>query len=389
MKDSIHASFTVSYEHQVHFTRAAFSPDNPLLADVLSSRPEARIPRVLFVVDAGLADAKPDLVPAIRGYFAGRTREFDLCENIVSVPGGEVVKNSEEAVQRIYAAIEENGLCRHCHVVALGGGALLDVAGFAAATAHRGIRHIRMPSTVLGQNDAGVGVKNGLNWRGKKNFIGTFAPPFAVINDFELLATLPDREKRAGLIEAIKVALIHDAEFFEAIERDRDRLRDFEPAALEELIRRCAEAHVRHITTCGDPFELGSARPLDFGHWAAHKLEPLSGFRIHHGEAVAIGIALDVIYSQLAGHLPAKSAERILTLIESLGFELWAAELDLREPNGEPTVLRGLEEFREHLGGALTITLLAEIGRGFEVHSMDTATILRALTLLAERSAKS
>jgi len=385
----IHASFAVSYEHQVHFTRAAFSPDNPLLADVLSSRLEARVPRVLFVIDAGLADAKPDLVPAIRGYFGGRTREFDLCEDIVSVPGGEVAKNSEEAVQRIYAAIEENGLCRHCYVVAIGGGALLDVAGFAAATAHRGIRHIRMPSTVLGQNDAGVGVKNGFNWRGKKNFVGTFAPPFAVINDFELLATLPDREKRAGLIEAIKVALIRDADFFETIERDRDRLRDFEPAALEELIRRCAEAHVRHITTCGDPFELGSARPLDFGHWAAHKLEPLSGFRIHHGEAVAIGIALDVIYSQLAGHLPAASAERILALIESLGFELWAAELDLREADGAPTVIRGLEEFREHLGGALTITLLAEIGRGFEVHTMDTPTILQAMTILSRRSVKS
>jgi 3-dehydroquinate synthase len=385
----IQARFAVSYEHQVHFTRAAFAPDNPLLADVLSSRPETRPPRVLFVIDDGLAKAKTDLVPLIRNYFAGREGQLQLCEDMVFVPGGEAAKNSEDAVQRIYAAIEENGLCRHCYLVAIGGGALLDVAGFAAATAHRGIRHLRMPSTVLGQNDAGVGVKNGFNWRGKKNFVGTFSPPFAVINDFELLATLPHREKRAGLIEAIKVALIRDAEFFEAIERDRDRLRRFEPAVMEELIRRCAEAHVRHITTCGDPFELGSARPLDFGHWAAHKLEPLSGFRIHHGEAVAIGIALDVIYSQLAGHLSAASAERILALIESFGFELWAGELDLREPNGEPTVIRGLEDFREHLGGALTITLLGEIGRGFEVHSMDTSTIEEAMKILAERAVKS
>ena len=381
----IHASFAVSYEHQVHFTRAAFSPDNPLLADVLSSRLEARVPRVLFVIDAGLADAKPDLVPAIRGYFGGRTREFDLCEDIVSVPGGEVAKNSEEAVQRIYAAIEENGLCRHCYVVAIGGGALLDVAGFAAATAHRGIRHIRMPSTVLGQNDAGVGVKNGFNWRGKKNFVGTFAPPFAVINDFELLATLPDREKRAGLIEAIKVALIRDADFFETIERDRDRLRDFEPAALEELIRRCAEAHVRHITTCGDPFELGSARPLDFGHWAAHKLEQLSHHRLRHGEAVAVGIALDSTYSYLTGSLPHADWLRIIELFEAVRLPIWHRDMTTPGSGGRPAVLAGLEEFREHLGGRLTVMLLERIGSGFEVHELDETVLLEASDLLRRR----
>jgi len=241
---------------------------------------------------------------------------------------------------------------------------------------------------VLGQNDAGVGVKNGINHFGKKNFVGTFAPPFAVINDSELLATLPKREKRAGYIEAVKVALIRDREFFESIECNQDALRAFEPAAIEELIRRCAEAHVRHIATCGDPFELGSARPLDFGHWAAHKLEQISGFRIHHGEAVAIGIALDVTYSMLAGYLPETDAQRIIALIEALGFELWADELDLRDVNGEPTVVGGLEEFREHLGGALTITLLKGIGQGIEVNEMATSNILLALDQLSARALK-
>jgi 3-dehydroquinate synthase len=389
MNDRIQASFAVTYEHQVHFTRGVFQPENPLLADVLAAVRTARVPRVLFVVDAHLTDASPDLAPAIRNYFAGRERQFELVRDIVSVPGGEVAKNSDDAVQQVYAAIERNGLCRHCYVIAIGGGALLDVAGFAAATAHRGIRHVRMPSTVLSQNDAGVGVKNGINCFGKKNFVGTFAPPFAVINDFELLATLPEREKRAGYIEAVKVALIRDREFFERLERDQDRLRQFEPAAMEELIRRCAEAHVRHIAAGGDPFELGSARPLDFGHWAAHKLEQISGFRIHHGEAVAIGIALDVIYSKLAGHLSAEAAGRILKLIESLGFALWAEELDLRDVDGQPTVIRGLEEFREHLGGALTITLLKDIGQGFEVNAMDRTLILRAMSQLLERVLKS
>lgn len=388
MSDRIQAGFAVKYEHQVHFTRGVFRRDNPLLAGVLASGKAARPPRVLLVLDEQLANAQPGLFSAIQHYFAGREGQFDLAPERLLIPGGEAAKNDETSVEGLYAAIERNGLCRHGYVIAIGGGALLDVAGFAAATAHRGIRHIRMPSTVLGQNDAGVGVKNGVNRFGKKNFLGTFAPPFAVINDFELLATLPEREKRGGYIEAVKVALIRDREFFERIERSRDALRAFDPTAMEDLIRRCAEAHVRHIANGGDPFELGSARPLDFGHWAAHKLEQLSGFRIQHGEAVAIGIALDVAYSVLAGHLDAAEAERVIALIESLGFALWAEELDLRNADGEPAVVAGLEEFREHLGGALTITLLKGIGQGFEVNSMDTAKIRQALEQLSARALK-
>ncbi len=385
MNDSIRATITVSHEHQVHFTHGAFRVDNPLLANVLAVKPSGRTPRILVVLDENLANAQPKLVPAITDYFARLNPQFDLVADPLLIGGGEAAKNTETAVKRIYAAIEQHGLCRHCYVIGIGGGALLDVVGFAAATAHRGVRHVRMPTTVLAQDDAGVGVKNGINAFGKKNFIGTFAPPFAVINDFNLLASLPEREKRAGYIEAIKVALIRDAKFFEFIESNQAALQKFEPTAVEQLIRRCAEAHVRHIATGGDPFEQGSARPLDFGHWSAHKLEQLSEFRIHHGEAVAIGIALDVIYSALAGHLDTASGERILKLIESLGFELWSDQLTRNSSSGKLSVLHGLEEFREHLGGALTITLLKSIGQGFEVHAMDEGKVAEAITELSRR----
>lgn len=386
MNEPIRATFAVSYEHQVHFTHGAFRADNELLATVLASKPSNRLPRVLVVLDENLAAAQPTLVPAIKEYFARRKAAFELAGEHLLISGGESSKNSEAAVKRIYAAIEQHGLCRHCYVIGIGGGALLDVVGFAAATAHRGVRHVRLPTTVLAQDDAGVGVKNGFNAFGKKNFIGTFAPPFAVINDFDLLTSLPAREKRAGYIEAIKVALIRDANFFAFIEQNQDALKNFTPAAVEELIRRCAEAHVRHIATGGDPFEQGSARPLDFGHWAAHKLEQLSEFRIHHGEAVAIGIALDVIYSTLIGALDAPSGERILKLIQSLGFAIWSDELTRKSSSGKFSVLHGLEEFREHLGGALTITLLKSIGQGFEVHQMDEGKVRQSIDLLSERA---
>ncbi len=252
------------------------------------------------------------------------------------------------------------------------------MAGLAAATAHRGVRHIRIPTTTLSQCDSGVGVKNGINAFGKKNFIGTFTPPFAVINDFQLLATLTPRDLRAGFVEAVKVACIRSREFFETLEQESAALAKFEPDAMRQLIRRCAELHLDHIAKNGDPFEFGSARPLDFGHWAAHKLEQLSGFSLRHGEAVAIGIALDVTYAKRAGFLKTENANRVLKLLEDLGFDLFNADLQRAE------LLAGLEEFREHLGGRLAITLLRDLGVGFEVNEMRLEWIREAIAELAE-----
>jgi 3-dehydroquinate synthase len=281
--------------------------------------------------------------------------------------------------------IHRHHIDRHNHVVVVGGGALLDMVGLAAATAHRGVRLIRIPTTTLAQDDSGVGVKNGVNAFGKKNFVGTFAPPTAVINDFDLLASLPERDKRAGYVEAVKVACIRDADFFRRLEGDAAALAAFEPEAMKHLIRRSAELHLNHIATGGDPFEMGSARPLDFGHWAAHKLEQMTGYRLRHGEAVAIGIALDVFYAVRRGLLDRVEAERILRLLEQLGFTLFDPELRAVGSSGSLAVLEGLEEFREHLGGELTITLLEGIGRGIEVHEMDLAEVRRALDDLEER----
>ena len=237
----------------------------------------------------------------------------------------------------------------------------------------------------MSQADSGVGVKTAINAFGKKNFVGTFTPPFAVINDFNLLATLDPRDKRSGYVEAVKVACIRDANFFDELERAAAKLALFEPGAMKRLIRRCAELHLDHIATSGDPFEMGSARPLDFGHWVAHKLEQLSRFDISHGEAVAIGIALDVTYARNIGLLDGLSAGRILNLLERLGFKLFAGELLNTDVTDRLQVLSGLEEFREHLGGELTITLLKEIGHGVEVHEMEQQKIIEAIHELRGR----
>jgi 3-dehydroquinate synthase len=384
----IERTITVNWRHQVHFTHDVFAPANPLLRDVLIGDGARTRHKALVVLDEALAQAQPGLARGIEAYFAAHANTLELVCAPLVIEGGERTKNSYFHVSEIHSAVDKHHIDRHSYIVAVGGGALLDMAGLAAATAHRGVRHVRIPTTTLSQADSGVGVKNGINAFGKKNFIGTFCPPFAVINDFALLGTLSPRDKRAGYVEAVKVACIRDAGFFSAIERDAGALAAFEPAAMQRLIHRCAELHLNHIATSGDPFEFGSARPLDFGHWAAHKLEQLSDYKLRHGEAVAIGIALDVVYSRTMGFLDAASAERVLALLERLGFDLFANELLNVDSDHNLHVIAGLTEFREHLGGELTITLLRAIGQGFEVHEMNLPRVIEAIYELQERHAR-
>jgi len=378
----IERSIQVAWQLRVFFTENVFAPENPVLKDALA---DAAPRKALVILEDSLSQALPELEHRIENYFSAHAAALKLVRPPLFVCGSETAKNSPTIISEIQSHISRNHIDRHSYLIAVGGGALLDVAGFAAATAHRGVRHVRIPTTTLSQADSGVGVKNGLNAFGKKNFIGTFAPPFAVINDFNLLATLEPHDKRGGYVEAVKIACIRDRNFFDEIERDSEKLAAFEPDAMKHLIRRCAELHLDHIATSGDPFEMGSARPLDFGHWAAHKLEQVSRFQISHGDAVAIGIAMDVIYSRNIGLFDAQSAARILNLLEKLGFKLFADELLNADAGDRLLVLAGLEEFREHLGGELTVTLLKEIGRGVEVHEMNQPKIIEAIHELRGR----
>jgi 3-dehydroquinate synthase len=375
----------VEYSYPLFFTRGLFEPSNLVLRSALTRREPDRQHRCLVVVDQGVADGWPELARAITRYAAFHADAMCLTRPAWVLPGGEIAKNDAQLPARILQSVNADGIDRQSFVVCVGGGALLDAVGYAAAIAHRGVRLIRVPSTVLSQNDSGVGVKNGINAFGKKNFEGTFAPPWAVLNDLDLLASLSRRDLVSGMSEAVKVALIRDGDFFQWMERNAEPLGACEPSALEYLIRRCAELHLEHIATSGDPFEIGTARPLDFGHWAAHKLESMTSYRLRHGEAVAIGIAIDVVYSELAGHLEPDTAEPVLRLLQELGLPLWDTALEEEAESGRLRVLDGLAEFREHLGGELTVTLLRGIGDGFEVHEMDEALIRRAILQLRHR----
>ncbi len=377
--------FTITYEYPVHFTDGLLRPDNPVLAQTLSRLEPDRRHRCVVFVDDGIIAARPGIVDEITAYAAAHRETIELVAPPIPVPGGERIKNELFFVEPMQRQLVEHRIDRHSYVIAIGGGAVLDAVGLVAATTHRGIRLIRVPTTVLAQDDSGVGVKNGVNLLGVKNLVGTFAPPFAVLNDIDLLALLPERDKVAGMAEAVKVALIRDADFFAWLERHAADLVTFRRPALARMIRRCAELHMHQIAHGGDPFETGSARPLDYGHWSAHKLETLTKHHVRHGEAVAIGMALDARYAVLAGMLAPGAEERICALLEFLGFRLWHPALESTRPDGELALIEGLREFQEHLGGELTVTLLEAIGRGVEVHAIDEAKVREAIAWLKQR----
>ena len=368
----------VTFKHRVVFTRDSFALENPELAAVLR---EGGGRRALVLIEETVAAAWPQLASEVTAYFARLDIGF---RGIQVLPGGEAVKADDLWVRHVWQVIDAAHLDRHSYVVAIGGGAFLDTVGYAAATAHRGVRLVRFPTTTLAQDDSGVGVKCAINAFGKKNWIGAFAVPFAVINDFRFLHSQAGETRRAGLIEAVKVALVKDRAFFEWIEANLAGLAAGEPSLMESCVEQSALLHVRHIATGGDPFESGSSRPLDFGHWAAHKLESLTGYQLSHAPAVAIGLALDTLYSSRAGLAPAAVADRVFRILAGLQLAVYHPALDWLDDSGRRRVFDGLDEFREHLGGELTVLMLQDIGHGIDVHQLDRSLVGQCIDELRE-----
>lgn len=372
----------IAFTHRVRFTRGLFEPTNPTLVDAIDpNRTGGGTPRLLLALDAGLAAARPGVAEAFAAYASAHAARMPMPAATLLIPGGEACKNDPSVVDALLEAVERERICRRSAMVAIGGGAVLDVVGFAAAIAHRGVRLLRVPTTTLAQDDAAMGVKNGVNRFGKKNFVGAFAVPWAVLCDETLLETLPDAHYRDGFSEAVKIALLRDPALFAALEAGADAIRRRDAAVAMPIVRRSAHLHLKHILEGGDPFESREARPLDYGHWSAHRLESLTRFELSHGAAVGIGVALDTAYAAIEGRLPERDAERTLRLLRALGIATWHAALA-----DVGTLLAGLEEFREHLGGRLTVTLLEGIGRPVDVHALDRDTLRRAIDRLAASS---
>jgi 3-dehydroquinate synthase len=326
-----------------------------------------------------VADSWPGLEHRLGEWFDAHPRCGSLVSPVLIVPGGERCKNDFEYHKVIARNMRLTKLDRHSRVIIIGGGAVLDAVGFIASITHRGIRYLRVPTTVLSQNDLGVGVKNGVNLYNAKNYFGTFTPPCGVINDLDFLKTLDFRDWLAGIAEAFKVAIIKDSLFLHDLVSLAARLRSRDEEAMERLVIRCAQLHAEHIATSGDPFEAGSSRPLDFGHWSAHYLEVLTGYALRHGEAVAIGLGLDLIIARNRGLISQEEYKLVSQALLDCGFSLWHPMLAERESSGRLCIYNGLEEFRQHLGGALTLVMPNHLGGQCQINQISYNEVEQAV----------
>jgi len=369
--------FSVPFRHRLRFTQDCFGDDWHEVAKLFES--EEKPARIQIWIDQGVSDADPAIIDRIR-ICIEQTPAIAVTRPPQTLIGGEQVKTSDSAIEHLLRAIHHDGLDRRNYILAIGGGAILDAVGYAAAIAHRGIRLIRFPTTTLAQADSGVGVKNAVNAYGKKNWKGTFAVPWAVVNDRTLLSHLSDRDFRSGFAEAVKVSLLKSPAAFDILCRNAKRIAARDMPMAIQAIRASVLTHLHHIIYGGDPFESNEARPLDFGHWSAHKLESLCQYQLRHGEAVSIGVALDVVYSSLVHQLPQAIVDRTLNALRDLGLPIHHEKLD------DTAIFDGLEEFRQHLGGRLTLTMIQDLGQTLQVHTVDLTKMKQAIDYLANKS---
>jgi 3-dehydroquinate synthase len=381
---TIKQSFQVNFKYNIVFTHDIFNIKNLTLIKTLNIKNKKK---VIIFIDKNVYKTNKNIHTQITEYIKNNEKYINLVCNPILITGGEKIKNHYNLVKYAYKLIDTYKICRQSYILAIGGGTLLDLIGFVASTAHRGIKIIRIPTTTLSQDDSGVGVKNGINFTNKKNFIGSFSTPYAVINDFNLLNSLKDENFIEGFSEAIKVALIKNKKLFFLIKNNTNKILNREKTITEKIIYECAKIHAKHISKKGDPFEVKSSRPLDFGHWAAHKIESLSKYKISHGKSVAIGLALDCTYSYLLKLLKKDDWKDIIKTIINLKLPIYSKELSFIE-NKKNLIFNGLEEFREHLGGKLTITLIRSIGKKIDTHHINKNVYEKSINLLKKLNNK-
>jgi 3-dehydroquinate synthase len=393
---------SAKFQHRVWWSDHVLTPGNAAFAAALA---DVHGHCVAFV-DSGVAQSWPNLQHQLADAFAAlqitplksartsshaetnsRLQHSSVAETAETfppslahfemIPGGEACKDGLKFAERVAKICFDHGVNRHGAVIAIGGGAVLDAVGFGAAIAHRGVRMIRIPTTTLAQDDSAMGVKCGVNMYGQKNALGCFTSPWAILCDEQFLSTLPIEHWLGGFSEAVKIALLKDAPLFEQLETRAKSIvsRDMQSAA--PILRRSAWLHREHILNGGDPFEVGSARPLDHGHWSAHRLEVLSQFAVPHGQAVSIGIALDACLAVEMRLLDKSVAKRILRLLQSLQLPIWHPILQ-----ADSELFAGLEQFRQHLGGNFAIPLLNAIGSSRDVTRISAEDLRNSIITL-------
>jgi shikimate kinase / 3-dehydroquinate synthase len=278
-------------------------------------------------------------------------RDSGINPNVLTVPVGEAYKTLD-TMGKLWHGFIDNGLDRKSTVIALGGGVVGDLAGFAAATFMRGVSWVAMPTTLLSMVDASLGGKTGFDLPEGKNLIGSFFPPKLVLADPQVLKTLPEVELISGLAEVVKTGIISDPELFNLCAYGLDWVKDH----LEEIVKRAMAVKIQIIEE--DPYERGFRAALNFGHTVGHAVELVSRFQLRHGEAVAIGMVAE-----------AKLAERLTVagkgVSEAIAETLSELSLPIRIPKELPReeLIRAMRVDKKKSNGIIRFSLPAEIGR--------------------------
>lgn len=296
----------------------------------------------------------------------------EIRHDVVILPDGEQYKTLETA-NRIFDALIERRHDRQTTLIALGGGVIGDITGFAAACYQRGVNFVQIPTTLLAQVDSSVGGKTGVNHPGGKNMIGAFYQPRCVIADTDTLATLDDRQLSAGLAEVIKYGLIRDGRFFSRLETDIEQLRDREAIPLRDAIE--TSCRIKAQIVAEDERETGVRALLNLGHTFGHAIETAAGYgRWLHGEAVGAGMCMAARLSQHLGWLDEHSVHRIEALVERAGCPV-------APPSGiDPQQLLDLMAIdKKVVGGVIRLVLLEAIGKAVVTDQYDRDTLLRTL----------
>ena len=289
----------------------------------------------------------------------------------VTLPDGESHKTLA-TVSRVWDVLVANRFARDCTVLALGGGVVGDMAGFAAACYQRGVAYVQVPTTLLAQVDSSVGGKTGVNHPGGKNLIGAFHQPVAVIADTDTLKTLPARELRAGLAEVIKYGLISDGALFAWLEHNIEKLLAHDPEALAHVIRRSCE--IKASIVGRDERETGDRALLNLGHTFGHALESATGYtKWLHGEAVGAGLLMAATMSREAGLIEAEVVERLRKLLVRTGLPTEEREVPAN------TALENMRIDKKVKSGRIRLVLLRSIGESFVTADYSDAALQRTL----------
>lgn len=377
-----------THRYTVCFTSDLFGPDNETIRRTLTKMGHKPPLRCAVLVDSGVAARNAALIPQILHHFQKERPFLDLCHPPFAMPGGESVKNSRRTAEAISAIARTHALSRESLVLVVGGGAFLDAAGTALSQCDGGIPTANIPTSPLAQSAAGIGAMRFMNEGGIKNAAGIFAPPHAVFIDFALLKTLPFEHHVSGMAEAFKMALAADAEFFAILCRKALKIRQNDRSTVEKVIHKTATLHLDQARKSYARMAHGDGNPADFGDWTARWLETLSGYKLPHGHALSVGIALKAWYGCHTGTLAEGEFTRLIEALLTCGLPIWNRFLETRTKDGTLALTEGLTRYQNGSSGHRPILIPVGVGTLKAVDHLDVTVFEQGIDLLKQLSGK-